>query len=1466
MWAVTCNITGRGEALKLAHSVDGEPALHRQHARASGRSHPNVVAHFGLTRTSDGALAVRTERVDGLHPGALAPTLDADGRARLALDICAGLAAIHGWGLVHGDVSPTNVLVDDHGVARLLDWGVDPADGVGYATPGCAAPEILSGDPPTATADVYALGCLLHEVLSGAPLWPAGVPGPEPVLSPALRPAVASVLRSTLAWRPEARPPDAEIVLHRLTTALGADRARDALLSRALLDDGQPFACEPAQALLTGALDALREGQGAFVSLDVADDGCRARLDAWLCDEAATRGVIPLVVPNLGALGRALGTSASASRDPVHTLAVHLDAVAAERPLLVVVPAYDPDSPALSSLYETLRTASRAGPVLAVAGGVARAALRITVPRLDATDRAALLHRCSGRLHAVAGHLEMRTRGAARAVLRVALDSGVLSRSEGRWLVDRSRRLDPSDPDVARALAGQGAGRRLSDVERAVTAVLWWAPGSVPRDALHILAGRPKEAVTDALWTLVEAGLAQLAAGVSLRQHARARAAAASLSVTDAADLHRRLARWRPPGLDFADRELHRAFHELMADLSPPAERGLEVARALAARGRNTPALRLLDRLGGTAGVSVLRASVWVAEGDFDRARAILGACRPGGDQALRVQVAALLGRCGAHALALERLEGNAHSPAAQLQLARACLGTGDPRRADALAAGLTSADLPAAVRAGAFHVRSTCAWQRGAPDQAERHALDGLDATGDDRALRADLLRALGLACYYEGRHDEARRALAEATTENRALGRVPELAKCLNNLGMVDYARGQWARAVSTWDEFRVLCARTGDAVELAGACNNLGFLYARLGQIERAAVEFRRCIQLAAEAGIEPLVPVARANLGETLMHAGALTEAAEAFERAATELAAAGSKHARVELARRRAELSLRGGSPDRARVALNALLTDPGLDAEPDERGHLQRVLSACERALGRTAAAVGAASRAVAHFDAGDQAFEAAVCREALADALSAQGDPFRAAHEVALALDAYLELGARRHADRAAAAHQALVATTEVVAKDVESRRALLDVARRLGSTLELDMLAPMVLEKVVTIACAERGLFALIAEDGALEHVVAQNLEWGGPGHPLPVSQGLVERVLRTGETVTVQDVETEGDYGARRSVRLLGLRSMVGVPVRHAGQVVGLIYVDSSLRTLGDVRRDMEVLEAFAALVGACVSNARLFSEQRFRADLLAKMAHDFRAPLSVVKANAEVMRMPGTTDADVLEMMDEVRASTLRMTRMIDDTLEISRADARAEALPETVDLEDAVARHIEGLQVLAHQYEASIELRRSGVRPRLRTYPDRLWVVLDNLVFNALKFAPRGTAVTVTVRLREDPGPIGAARVGDAGRLFPRGDRLHPAPEARFVEIAVHNGGRPIPEDALPHVFEAYRRGESGSARGVKSSGLGLAIVAQCVTHLGGRVWARSERSTGTTFTFTLPQRVLDAGAVALLVG
>lgn len=177
---------GRAVALKLLRPRAAGALRQRfagEASRAALVAHPNVVTVYDVGE--DGAAAfIAMELVDGQPLDAILRArgaLSIQEVARLVAQVAAALDAAHAKGLVHRDVKPANVLVDDAGVAKLSDFGV--AETIGVATEellGTAryvAPELVSGAAPTPRSDVYALGLVAYECLAGRPAFL----GDEPV-------------------------------------------------------------------------------------------------------------------------------------------------------------------------------------------------------------------------------------------------------------------------------------------------------------------------------------------------------------------------------------------------------------------------------------------------------------------------------------------------------------------------------------------------------------------------------------------------------------------------------------------------------------------------------------------------------------------------------------------------------------------------------------------------------------------------------------------------------------------------------------------------------------------------------------------------------------------------------------------------------------------------------------------------------------------------------------------------------------------------------------------------------------------------------------------------------------------------------------------------------------------------------------------------------------------------------------
>jgi YVTN family beta-propeller protein len=242
---------GRDVALKvlppeLVDDADFRARLERESRLAASLDHPNVVTVYRAGE-SDGVFYLAMRYVDGTDLRALLRregTLSPERAVAVAEQVAAALDAAHEHGLVHRDVKPSNVLIGaaggvercylaDFGLSQTLaDRGV-PTDGRALGTLDYVAPEQIRGDDVDGHADVYALGCLLFECLTGEVPFPrasevatiyAHLEEPPPVPSerrPDLPGAADPVLARAMAKEPEERQPTCGTLVEELRDALG---------------------------------------------------------------------------------------------------------------------------------------------------------------------------------------------------------------------------------------------------------------------------------------------------------------------------------------------------------------------------------------------------------------------------------------------------------------------------------------------------------------------------------------------------------------------------------------------------------------------------------------------------------------------------------------------------------------------------------------------------------------------------------------------------------------------------------------------------------------------------------------------------------------------------------------------------------------------------------------------------------------------------------------------------------------------------------------------------------------------------------------------------------------------------------------------------------------------------------------------------------------------------------------------
>ena len=232
----------RPVALKrLAENLARDEDLRRRFVRearlAARLAHPNVLRVFDVGE-DEGRPFIAMEYVEGETLAELVARhgpLPAAEVATLGVQMCAALAAAHAAGLVHRDVKPQNLLLGSDGVLKLGDFGIAvghegtrlTVEGTVLGTVGYLAPEQARGEQVTAAADIYAVGAVLYELLTGelprsastlADLGAEGGFDPPDVAAraPGAPPTLVAVVTECLAVRPEDRPRSAAALARRL--------------------------------------------------------------------------------------------------------------------------------------------------------------------------------------------------------------------------------------------------------------------------------------------------------------------------------------------------------------------------------------------------------------------------------------------------------------------------------------------------------------------------------------------------------------------------------------------------------------------------------------------------------------------------------------------------------------------------------------------------------------------------------------------------------------------------------------------------------------------------------------------------------------------------------------------------------------------------------------------------------------------------------------------------------------------------------------------------------------------------------------------------------------------------------------------------------------------------------------------------------------------------------------------------
>ena len=224
------------------------------------------------------------------------------------------------------------------------------------------------------------------------------------------------------------------------------------------------------------------------------------------------------------------------------------------------------------------------------------------------------------------------------------------------------------------------------------------------------------------------------------------------------------------------------------------------------------------------------------------------------------------------------------------------------------------------------------------------------------------------------------------------------------------------------------------------------------------------------------------------------------------------------------------------------------------------------------------------------------------------------------------------------------------MTTTTSGSSPHSSDRLALLyRLSQTFNSSLDLDEVLNRVMDEVVATTQAERG-FVMLCEPGErLVFRAARGMDQKTIDEPrFQVSRSVVERVAREGQPILTSDAQVDDRFSMRDSVLILGLRSILCVPLKIKDQVLGVVYVDNRLQAGIFGQEQLGLLNAIAASAAIAIENARLYQVaiEKGRLERELQMAHDVQASL-LPRQPRDPVRMGGKRDEGETTFLTKTR---------------------------------------------------------------------------------------------------------------------------------------------------------------------------------------------------------------------------
>jgi signal transduction histidine kinase len=390
-----------------------------------------------------------------------------------------------------------------------------------------------------------------------------------------------------------------------------------------------------------------------------------------------------------------------------------------------------------------------------------------------------------------------------------------------------------------------------------------------------------------------------------------------------------------------------------------------------------------------------------------------------------------------------------------------------------------------------------------------------------------------------------------------------------------------------------------------------------------------------------------------------------------------------------------------------------------------------------------------------------------------------------------------------------------------EVKTERLDGYRRLIDIARDLASTLDLDILLSRIVHAAAEISGAEAASILLFDDTSRqLYFQVATNMdESTRRGIVVPLEGSIAGWIVNNRQTVRIANVHNDPRFFSNvEETTGFSTKSILGIPLVTKNKIVGVLEaLNKPKGKFTDT--DESMLVVLGAQAAVAIENARLFQQS----DLISEFVHELRTPLSSLSTATYLLLRPEMSQDQRNQIINNIHNETMRLNSLASSFLDLARLESgRVQFRKVRFSIADLFYECKDIMSSKALESNIQIRVESPEGQPLLDADRDKIKQVLLNLLSNAIKYnRPNGT-----VMLRADV-------------------------TEKEIALFIQDTGLGIPEESLPHLFQKFFRVREHESR-VAGTGLGLSICKQIISGHGGRIEVKSKIGVGTVFTVLLP--------------